>query len=640
MTEPLRILLLEDSPVDGDLNERVLRSAGLDFASQRVDARDSFVAALGSFRPDIILADYQLPDFDGLQALSIARESAPDTPFIFVTGAMGEARAVETIKQGATDYILKDRLNRLPEAVRRALEEKTLRSGRREAEDLLRNATDSIRDAFIVIEGEHGAITFWNPAAESMFGYSREEAIGRPLHDFLPAPAYREAGRRGMAAFSQSGEGPVINRTMEYSAVRKSGEEFTVELSISAMRIRGRWHATGIVRDITERKQREAQIRRLNRILRTISACNEDLVRACKEGDLLQALCRDIVDVGEYQLAWVAYADTPGADMPPAVARYGDEAVFRIHAALTGDPLHAPYCPTRIALRDGKLALFHPGRDEGEWSDRLAQAGVRAILSLPLEAGGQRLGALTIFSTHAEAFDAEGVALMEELAADLAYGIAALRTAGERDRMAEAQAHHAEILQRSLEQSIQAIADTVEARDPYTAGHQRRVGELAVAIAMELGLASEVIQGIRLAASIHDLGKIRVPAEILVKPGKLTGVEYQLVVDHPQGGYEILKDIDFPWPIRDIVHQHHEKLDGSGYPQGLKDGQILFEARIMTVADVVEAMSSHRPYRPAMGTDAALAEITRGRGTVYDESVVDACVRLFREGRFAFKSPA
>lgn len=640
MTEKLRILLLEDSPVDGDLNERVLRSAGLEFASQRVDDRDGFVDALGSFRPDIILADFQLPDFDGLQALSIAREAAPDTPFIFVSGAMGEARAVETIKQGATDYILKDRLNRLPEAVRRALEEKTLRSARREAEDLLRNATDSVRDAFIVIEGERGAVTFWNPAAESMFGYSREEAIGRPLHDFLPAPAYREAGRRGMAGFSQSGEGAVINRTMEYAAVRKNGEEFPVELSISAMRIRGRWHATGIVRDITERKQREAQIRRLNRILRTVSACNEDLVRARKEGDLLQALCRDIVDVGEYQAAWVTYPDASGADVPSPVARHGDETVFQVHASLMGDPLHARHCPTLSALREGKLALFHPGRDAGAWGRRLAQAGVQAILSLPLQAGGQLLGALTIFSSMVEAFDAEGIALMEELAADLAYGVAALRTAEERDRMAEAQAHHAEILQRSLEQSIQAIADTIEARDPYTAGHQRRVGELAVAIATELGLESAVIQGIRLAASIHDLGKIRVPAEILVKPGKLSGVEFQLIVGHPQGGYEILKDIDFPWPIRDMVRQHHEKLDGSGYPQGLQDGHILFEARILTVADVVEAMSSHRPYRPAMGTEAALAEIARGRGTLYDESVVDACVRLFREGRFAFGEPA
>jgi HD-GYP domain-containing protein (c-di-GMP phosphodiesterase class II) len=173
-------------------------------------------------------------------------------------------------------------------------------------------------------------------------------------------------------------------------------------------------------------------------------------------------------------------------------------------------------------------------------------------------------------------------------------------------------------------------------RDPYTSGHQKRVAQLAVAIAGDLGLPKDEIHGIHLAASIHDLGKIRVPAEILSKPGKLTDIEYLLIKAHAQAGYDILKGIEFPWPLANIVLQHHERLDGSGYPQGLKGEKILLGARIIAVADVVEAMASHRPYRAAMGLDLALAEIERGRSTAYDLAVANACLKLFREVTFAF----
>jgi HD-GYP domain-containing protein (c-di-GMP phosphodiesterase class II) len=198
--------------------------------------------------------------------------------------------------------------------------------------------------------------------------------------------------------------------------------------------------------------------------------------------------------------------------------------------------------------------------------------------------------------------------------------------------------HHEEILRKSLEESIQAISDTVEMRDPYTAGHQRRVAKLAVAMANDLGLPKDEIHGIQLAAGIHDLGKIRVPAELLTRPGKLTDIEFSLIKTHAQAGYDILKGIEFPWPIANMVLQHHERLDGSGYPQGLKGDQILAGSRILAVADVLETMASHRPYRPALGIDLALKEIERGRGTVYDPAVVDACLKLFRQERFAFQT--
>ncbi|MEJ2692849.1 MAG: HD domain-containing protein [Candidatus Thiodiazotropha sp.] len=197
-----------------------------------------------------------------------------------------------------------------------------------------------------------------------------------------------------------------------------------------------------------------------------------------------------------------------------------------------------------------------------------------------------------------------------------------------------------EKLEKALLQTIEAITATIEARDPYTAGHQRQVAALARAIASGMGLPDPNVSALHLAALIHDLGKISIPAEILHKPGKLSSIELDLIKTHSQTGYEIIKDISFPSPIAQMVLQHHERLDGSGYPQHLKGDQILLESKILAVADVVEAMSSNRPYRAGLGLDAALQEVTANRGVLYDTSVVDICIALFHEKMFAFDTPS
>lgn len=193
-----------------------------------------------------------------------------------------------------------------------------------------------------------------------------------------------------------------------------------------------------------------------------------------------------------------------------------------------------------------------------------------------------------------------------------------------------------EKLRRTMKGTIYAMALTVEMRDPYTAGHQRNVASLTWAMAGEMELSESEIEGIHLAATIHDVGRTSIPAEILSKPSSLTDIEFLIVKRHPQVGYDILKMVEFPWPIAQIVLQHHERMDGSGYPKGLSGKDILLGARILAVADVVEAMASHRPYRPAHGINKALEEISQNRDTLYDASVVDACIKLFRKGRFAF----
>jgi putative two-component system response regulator len=191
---------------------------------------------------------------------------------------------------------------------------------------------------------------------------------------------------------------------------------------------------------------------------------------------------------------------------------------------------------------------------------------------------------------------------------------------------------------KTLTGIIEAMAIVVETRDPYTAGHQRRVSELAGAIAHEMGHPADIIEGTIVAAGIHDIGKLGVPSELLTKPARLNEIEFQLIKTHSKIGYDILKNIDFPWPIAEIVYQHHEKINGTGYPRGLTGKDMLMEARIITVSDVTEAIATHRPYRPALGIDAALKELAMSRGVLFDADVVDVCLKLFNEKKFSFSA--
>ncbi len=231
----------------------------------------------------------------------------------------------------------------------------------------------------------------------------------------------------------------------------------------------------------------------------------------------------------------------------------------------------------------------------------------------------------------------KGAGYLHRLPVVAGRAVEAHQLAVDRKQAREELQHSLEKLREALGAIIQTVALTVETKDPYTAGHQRRVSDLARAVANEMGLSAEQIDGIRMAGAIHDLGKIGVPAEILSKPGQLDDFQYGLIQAHSQVGYDILKTIEFPWPVAQIVLQHHERLDGSGYPAGLSGEEILLEARILAVADVVEAMASFRPYRPALGIDKALEEISQNRGILYDPEAIDACLRLFTEKGFEFE---
>jgi HD-GYP domain-containing protein (c-di-GMP phosphodiesterase class II) len=230
-------------------------------------------------------------------------------------------------------------------------------------------------------------------------------------------------------------------------------------------------------------------------------------------------------------------------------------------------------------------------------------------------------------------------ALVEKRTAELVQSNKLLKIEIDNGKLMQVELQHSfENLKKVLNSTVQAITTTIEKRDPYTSGHQHRVADLSRTIAREIGLSENEIEGIYIAAAIHDIGKISLPAEILSKPVQLSDIEVSLIQAHSQTGYDILKGIKFPWPIAEIVLQHHERLDGSGYPRGLAGDDILIAARIIGVADVVETMASHRPYRPSMGIDKALEEITQNKGVLYEPLVVDACLKIFNEKEFQLPS--
>ena len=396
----------------------------------------------------------------------------------------------------------------------------------------------------------------------------------------------------------------------------------------------------GFITDITDRKQAEVALHKVNRALRTLSEFNQLLVRAPDETALLDNVCRIAVEFGGYRMAWVGIAQHDEAKTVKPVAWAGHEEGYLEHARISwADDEHGGGATGR-AIRTGNVCIIKDVQQEpaaSPWASEMARLGYTSSMALPLIGPGGTFGALNLYATDSNAFDEEEVRLLTELATDLAYGLSALRTENERRQAVDALRDTLQQLRRTIDGTIRAMAATSELRDPYTAGHQKRTARLAVAIAREMGLPEDEVDSIRMAGEIHDIGKISVPAEISSKPGRLSELEFSLIKGHAQTGYEILKGIEFPRPIAGMVLQHHERLDGSGYPFGLTAVDIIPGARILAVADVVEAMASHRPYRPARGLDDALREISQHRGTLYDPEVVDACLRVLAEGSFNFE---
>ncbi|MDD8027584.1 MAG: PAS domain S-box protein [Acidobacteriota bacterium] len=454
MPTKLKVLLLEDNSADVEFVLHELRRAGYDPEWKRVETEPEFLAQLDQGW-DIVLADYNLPEFDGLRALKALRKRDPDLPFILVTGTIGEEMAVATMKVGANDFIMKDKLARLGPAVEREMRDASGRRERKRAEEGLRRAEENFRRFLdesplgVRIVDAQGKTLYANHAILDLYGFAGiEELVSTPVEERYTSESLAEHRERNKTR--RSGEPDPSD--YEITIVRKNGEFRRLHVLRKTILWDGRSQSQVTYQDITERKKAEAEV-------------------------------------------------------------------------------------------------------------------------------------------------------LESLAG----------------------------LRKALNGTIQVLSAVSEIRDPYTAGHQRRVGDLARAIAQGMGLGPARVEGIRVGGVIHDIGKLSIPAEILSKPTRLAKIEYEMIKAHPQIGFDILGGIDFAWPLAEMALQHHERMDGSGYPQGLKGDAILLDARILAVADVIEAMASHRPYRPALGIEAALEEIEKNQGLLYDRNVVSVCLSLFRK---------
>lgn len=392
-------------------------------------------------------------------------------------------------------------------------------------------------------------------------------------------------------------------------------------------------NSVAAILDITE-------LNRSNRVIRATSAVITAMLHAKDEQSLLQTICDSIVDIGEYYFAWVGYVqnDEHKTLLPVAHAGHEDGYLSHINIRLANQShdssvesmvinTNQPYICEDIAAAPYTTS----------WQQESIKRDYRSSISIPLCINQKNPeGILTIYTKNTEKFDDEEIGLLSEMAQDLAYGIRFLRIQIERDNYAKTLEKNLEEARQLMLQTVSALEAVIRIRDPYTAEHQRNVAGLSSAIAEELNLDDDMKTAIFIAASLHDIGKMNIPIDILNKPGKISDLEFGIIAGHSQTGYEVIKNIHFPWSIDEIILQHHEKMDGSGYPNKLKGDEIHLAARIICVADVVEAMSAHRPYRAALGLDKALEEVSKINPQKYDQQIVKACLNIFDNNEFSF----
>lgn len=436
---------------------------------------------------------------------------------------------------------------------------------------------ESINPDVLLVVDKSGTISMCNPSIKRMFGYEAEE-IYKQKTDMLYVFDEMEANDY------QELHGPLQQEGFDIRiAIGKKKNGDTLHIEVITGKLNNQGGEVILLRDITLLKLTEEKHRFSEERFRLIAENLDDLV---------------------------AVLDTEGRRL------YNSPS----YKKLLDDPNNL--------INTDSFAEIHPDDREG----------IKRIFHGTVETGiGQKGEFRFLLKDGSVRFVESQGSAVKDKSGKVTNVIVVSRDVTDRKNAEDQLLQNFNILQKTIKGTIQAMAAIAEARDPFTSGHQNKVASLAYAIAGEMGLSSYVADGIRTAGVIHDIGKISVPAEILCKPSKLSLIELSIVRAHSQAGYDILKEIEFPWPISKMVLQHHERLDGSGYPHGMKGDQILQGSLILAVADVVEAITFHRPYRPSLGIDAALEEVEKNKGILYDIQAVEACIRLFRERGFKFE---
>jgi diguanylate cyclase (GGDEF)-like protein/PAS domain S-box-containing protein len=450
----IRILINEDSAADAELELREFKRAGLRIAHRIVDTAESFRSALREFAPDVILSDFTMPGFDGMQALAIARQFCPDTPFVYVSGTIGEEHAIRALKNGATDYVLKTNLLRLPAAVERALAEAEARRQRctietelRESESVKRAILEASLDCVITIDHE-GKIVEFNPAAEATFGYTRGQALGKPLVELIIPPRFRDAHRRGIAKYLATGEGPILGKRLELEASRADGTAFPVELAVTALLGTSAPMFTAFLRDITARRDADRRIHRLNRVYAVLSGINSLIVRVHERRELFNEACRIVVEHGKFAMAWIGVLDPATQDVRPvAWAGESAEELSRSNSSAS------EYSPRGTGPVGRAFREQHPVFDNDITArdaarprlQKMVSLGFRSQITLPLFENRAVVAALTMYAREPDFFDEEELRLLTGLAGDISFAIENIRRQEKLDKLARIRAVSGEI---------------------------------------------------------------------------------------------------------------------------------------------------------------------------------------------------
>lgn len=493
--------------------------------------------------------------------------------------------------------------------------------------DLLHAAWISTRDALLWIDADHGSIAEANPQAELLFGISHNHLCRLNPTDLVPTDTRKQAQALFQKALDEPG------KPFELTVLQGTYQE-VVQVEVQANEsvcIHGRRLTLFSFRDVSARVESQQKVLTLNRALSAIQQATNAALRACSEEELNLATCRSVTSNENYILCWIGWVQNDQAKTVKVAASAGriqdylkDIKVTVADGAYGRGPTGSAIRERRPQTNNNALSnpFYHP------WAQRAIQFGIRSSLSIPLMEGDEAMGALTVYSDTPDAFGSEEIRLFRQYAESHMIALRGLRAQAAYEAQVQENQQQAVRLQQALEQTIAMLVTSLERRDPQTTGYEKRIADMAARIGKTLGLDNGRCHALYLAGLLHDLGKAQIPAELLNKPGRLSPLELELVKTHAQNSYELLSTIDFPWPLAQIAGQHHERMDGSGYPKGLKGEEILLEARILAVADIIETMTTQRPYRPALGRQAAIDEMLRQRGSKLDAQVVDAALKI------------
>lgn len=475
--------------------------------------------------------------------------------------------------------------------------------------------------AFVLTDAA-GTVIDCNPRVNAIFGIDRDDLLATSVFD-ATWQVSDESGA-GLAALDQPHR--VVFASGE--ALQNVVTGFTLPdgrrrwLSVNAYPVRVNGDVIGTVTSYFDQTDRVVH----DHTMSIVTEVSRYVTQATDEADAQRHLCHHLVEEAGYPLAWIARA-LPGEGYEVDYAFAAGETDYLQAGLVSWSGANANGLgPVGTCLRTGRVqvigdlvnqALYAP------WRKRARDFGLRSSVAIPFHPGGQR-ACLSVYSRHVDAFPPTVIRALEAVAREVEFGISHIRSMNQ--------------VAGALDGILAALSRITETRDPYTAGHQSKVGSLSAAIAAHMGIDAPTVELIRQAGDVHDVGKTAIASEILTKPGRLTPLEYQMVQRHAQFGYDILAEAKLPWPIADVALQHHERINGSGYPQGLSASEIILPARIVAVADVIEAMTNHRPYRSELGLERALDEVHSQAGQLYDVEVVKNCVAIFEAG-FTFASP-